>query len=276
MAHTLLTTAGCANVGGDARALVAEAEQLDRLGHVLLAPDRETHPAGVGEDVVRPRAPRVDEHVADRAREREVGQASGVAVQVTELSLPEPELDSAEPVRVSRHALPREHLVADALRVHALGRTTGRYAFAVWNAPVQDFGIRVGSFVAPGPYNWGLFKASKHAELCEDLVRWVEDEKRFEEYMKACSGQAGPVYEARARHPYWKTDPNYDGMLQNILRGVWIGYPGPITPAAIEVQAQYILCDMAGRIVVGGLSPEAALKEAHKRVEDIYRIRSRA
>jgi hypothetical protein len=27
--------------------------------------------------------------------------------------------------------------------------------------------------------------------------------------------------------------------------------------------------------VVGGLSPEAALKEAHKRVEDIYRIRSR-
>ena len=55
-----------------------------------------------------------------------------------------------------------------------------------------------------------------------------------------------------------------------------IGYPGPITPAAIEVQAQYILCDMAGRIVVGGLSPEAALKEAHKRVEEIHRIRSRS
>jgi hypothetical protein len=65
-------------------------------------------------------------------------------------------------------------------------------------------------------------------------------------------------------------------MLQNILRGVWVGYPGPITPAAVEVQAQYILCDMAGRIVVGGLSPEAALKEAHKRVEEIHRIRSRS
>jgi ABC-type glycerol-3-phosphate transport system substrate-binding protein len=133
-----------------------------------------------------------------------------------------------------------------------------------------------GSFVASNPYNWGIFKASKHADLCEDLVRWVEDEKRFEEFMKACSGQAGPVYKARADHPYWKSDPNYEGMLQNILRGVWIGYPGPITPAAIEVQAQYILCDMAGRIVVGGLSPEAALKEAHKRVEDIHRIRSRS
>jgi ABC-type glycerol-3-phosphate transport system substrate-binding protein len=133
-----------------------------------------------------------------------------------------------------------------------------------------------GSFLAAGCYNWGIFKASKQAELCEDLIRWVEDEKRFEEYMKVSVGQAGPVYKVRAENPYWKTDPNFQGMLQNVLRGVWPGYPGPITPAAIEVQAQYILCDMAGRVVTAGLSPEAALKEAHKRVEDIYKIRSRA
>jgi multiple sugar transport system substrate-binding protein len=133
-----------------------------------------------------------------------------------------------------------------------------------------------GSFVFAGTYNWGIFKQTKHADLCEDLIRWVEDEKRFEEYLKASIGQAGASYKSRADHPYWKSDPNFEGMLQNILRSVWPGYPGPITPAAVEVQAQYILCDMAGRVVVGGLSPEAALKEAHKRVEDIHRIRSRA
>jgi ABC-type glycerol-3-phosphate transport system substrate-binding protein len=133
-----------------------------------------------------------------------------------------------------------------------------------------------GSFNAAGCYCWGIFKASKHTELCEDLIRWVEDETRFEEYMKASIGQAGPVYKKRGEHAYWKSDPNFQGMLQNVLRGVWPGYPGPITPAAVEVQAQYILCDMAGRVIVGGLSPEAALKEAHKRVEDIYKIRSRS
>jgi len=132
-----------------------------------------------------------------------------------------------------------------------------------------------GSFSGPSCYNWGIFKASKHHELSEDLIRWVEDEKRFEEYMQASIGQAGPVYKQRAEHAYWKSDPNFQGMLANVLRGTWPGYPGPVTPAAIEVQAQYILCDMAGRIVVGGLSVEAALKEAHKRVEDIHRIRSR-
>ena len=130
-----------------------------------------------------------------------------------------------------------------------------------------------GSFVAAGAYNWGIFQKSKHAELCEDLIRWVEDEKRFEEYMRASIGQAGPVYKSRAENPYWKSDPNFQGMLQNLLRGVWVGYPGPYTSAAVEVQAQYILCDMAGRVVVAGLSPEAALKEAHARVEEIYKIR---
>jgi len=141
---------------------------------------------------------------------------------------------------------------------------------------IQTPGGPAGSFVLAGVYNMGIFKQTKNVELCEDLIRWIEDEKRFDEFRNASIGQAGPVYKARAESPYWKSDPNFDGMVQNILRGVWIGYPGPVTAAAVEVQAQYILCDMAGRVVVGGLSPEAALKEAHARVEEIYKIRSRA
>ena len=34
-----------------------------------------------------------------------------------------------------------------------------------------------------------------------------------------------------------------------------------------------MLCDMAGRMVTAGLSLEAALKEAHGRVEEVYKIR---
>ena len=130
-----------------------------------------------------------------------------------------------------------------------------------------------GSFFVANAYNWGIFQKSKNAELCEDLIRWVEDEKRFDEYMKASIGQAGPVYKSRADNPYWRSDPNFEGMMQNVMRSAWVGYPGPFTPAAVEVQAQYVLCDMAGRVVSGGLSPEAALKEAHTRVEEIYKIR---
>jgi multiple sugar transport system substrate-binding protein len=130
-----------------------------------------------------------------------------------------------------------------------------------------------GSFVGSSCYNWGIFSKSKHADLGEDLIRWVEDEPRFTEYLQVSVGQAGPVYKGRVDNPYWKSDPNFDAIIQNILRSVPQGYPGPITPAAVEVRAQHVLTDMAGRVVTGGLSPEAALKEAHARVEEIYKVR---
>ncbi len=130
-----------------------------------------------------------------------------------------------------------------------------------------------GSFVGSSCYNWGIFNKTKHADLCEDLIRWMEDEKHFNEYVQVSIGQAGPVYKARVDNPYWKSDPNFEAIVQNILRSVTYGHPGPMTPAAVEVRAQHILTDMAGRVVTGGLSPEAALKEAHARVEEIYKAR---
>ena len=130
-----------------------------------------------------------------------------------------------------------------------------------------------GSFVGSSCYNWAIFQKSKHADLCEDLIRWVEDEKRFSEYVQVSVGQAGPVYKGRVDNPYWKSDPNFEAIVQNILRSVNYGHPGPLTAAAVEVRAQHILTDMAGRVVVGGLSPEVALKEAHGRIEEIYKMR---
>jgi multiple sugar transport system substrate-binding protein len=131
----------------------------------------------------------------------------------------------------------------------------------------------MGSFVGASCYNWGIFQKSKYAELGEDMIRYMEDEEHFAEYMKVSVGQAGPVYKKRTEDPYWKSDPNFNAIMQNILRSVPQGYPGPITPAAVEVRAQHTLTDMAGRVVTAGISPEAALKEAHARVEEIYKVR---
>ena len=130
-----------------------------------------------------------------------------------------------------------------------------------------------GSFVGSSCYNWGIFQKSKYAELGEDMIRYMEDEERFAEYVKVSVGQAGPVYKKRTEDPYWKSDPNFNAIMQNIIRSNPAGYPGPITPAAVEVGAQHILTDMAGRVVTAGLSAEAALKEAHARVEEIYKAR---
>jgi len=130
-----------------------------------------------------------------------------------------------------------------------------------------------GSIITASCYNWAVFQKSKYADLCEDMIRYMEDEERFTEYLKVSVGQAGPVYKKRTEDPYWKSDPNFNAIMQNIVRSVPQGYPGPITPASVEVRAQHVLTDMAGRVVTAGLNPEAALKEAHARVEEIYKVR---
>ena len=61
-----------------------------------------------------------------------------------------------------------------------------------------------GSFVTSSCYNWAIFQKSKHAELCEDLIRWLEDEKHFNEYMQVSVGQAGYVFYLIVVKPLWK------------------------------------------------------------------------
>ena len=148
-----------------------------------------------------------------------------------------------------------------------------KHELAPKTALVLTPGGPAGSFVGSSCYNWGVFSKSKHPDMCEDLIRWLEDEKHFNEYLQVSVGQAGPVYKGRVDNPYWKSDPNFEAIVQNILKSVNYGHPGPMTPAAVEVRAQHVLTDMAGRVVTGGLSPEAALKEAHARVEEIYKSR---
>ena len=129
-----------------------------------------------------------------------------------------------------------------------------------------------GSFVGSSCYNWAIFQKSAKAELCEDLIRYVEDEKRFAEYMQVSVGQAGPVYRCRVDNPYWKSDPNFDAILQNILQRRQHRQLGPIAPAPPRCGAEDP--DKHGRSRGGGRAlARGALKEAHAREEITIRGR---
>jgi len=92
--------------------------------------------------------------------------------------------------------------------------------------------------------------------------------------MKGVQRPGGAGLQVARRAPVLKTDPNFHGMLRTSCAAV-DRVSGAEHAGRHRVQAQYILCDMAAA-GDGRLSIDAALKEAHKRVEDIYRIRSRA
>ena len=111
-----------------------------------------------------------------------------------------------------------------------------------------------GSFVASSCYNWAIFQKSQRADLAEDLIRWVEDEtlRRVRRRVgrpgrpRVPGARGQPVLEVGSE--LRRDAPEHPPLRQHRP-------PRAQTPAAAEVQGQKILTDMAGRVVVGGLSP---------------------
>ena len=134
-----------------------------------------------------------------------------------------------------------------------------------------------GSFSGPSCYSWGIFKASKHRRpLPRTSFAGWRTKSASTSTCRRRSARRGPCTRRGWTTPTGRRIRTSTAWCRTSSAAPDPDIPGRCTPAAIEVQAQYILCDMAGRVVVGGLSPEAALKEAHKRIEEIHKIRSRA
>ncbi len=87
-------------------ALVGEAEERDRAGDIRLRADVVGYPAAVREKVMGTRSPGGDQLVTDGAREGQIRRP--LAVEMTELTPAQGELDAAKPVRLLGDAGPAE------------------------------------------------------------------------------------------------------------------------------------------------------------------------
>lgn len=127
-----------------------------------------------------------------------------------------------------------------------------------------------GAFSRMTLWHWGIFKKTKQPKLAKDLVRYIMSPDNLRQYTESALGQAAPVYNRIAELPYWQQNENFKAILENARISVLPSDPGPMTAAAAEVYARHIFTDMCSRVIVGGLTPEEALAEATKRIEEIY------
>jgi ABC-type glycerol-3-phosphate transport system substrate-binding protein len=91
----------------------------------------------------------------------------------------------------------------------------------------------------------------------------------FVKYMTSSYQQATPLFQGLLEHEYWR-DETGQVIVNSIKQGNPLGWPGPTTPAAAEVIARNILTDMMTRVIVDKLSPEEAVKEADRKIKEIY------
>jgi multiple sugar transport system substrate-binding protein len=117
--------------------------------------------------------------------------------------------------------------------------------------------------------SWGIPTDGKNQAKSKDLVRCIMSREMFVKYMTSSYQQATPLFQGLLEHEYWQ-DETGQVIVNSIKQGNPLGWPGPTTPAAAEVIARNILTDMMTRVIVDKLSPEEAVKEADRKIKEIY------
>jgi multiple sugar transport system substrate-binding protein len=115
----------------------------------------------------------------------------------------------------------------------------------------------------------GAFKKTKYPELAKSLIAWFCHADRVWARTEAIKFGNLPVHVDAAKDPVWD-DPYLKPFIQQLQIGHPIGYPGPSTTAAYEVQNQLVLSRMAIRVISGEQTPEQSVKQAEDEIKKIY------
>ncbi len=116
---------------------------------------------------------------------------------------------------------------------------------------------------------WALFNSSaaEQQDLGKDLLRYLQEPEQFEPWIALAF--AAPAVAAFEDMEIW-SDPKRAGFLEGSKTGVMSGYPGPVTPAAAELDSLVPATSMVLRVLVDGWTVDEAVEEAEQVANDVY------
>jgi multiple sugar transport system substrate-binding protein len=120
--------------------------------------------------------------------------------------------------------------------------------------------------------SFGVFKTSKDPDAAMSLMGHLLSPEETLRVMRASYGQVTPVLDkARAASKeYFNKNENYRNFGRAVEWFVATGWPGPLTPAAAEVQASNVLTDAPAKVIVDRWSVDQAIDWADKKIKEIY------
>jgi multiple sugar transport system substrate-binding protein len=118
-------------------------------------------------------------------------------------------------------------------------------------------------------YSLGIMKYTPNPDEARALLTYLTSEDVMREFYEAGGGFQFPV-----QQKFMDMDVYQNPVLKEPVSMLYDshspGWPGPMTPAAAEVENQSIMVDMVARVLVDKITPEAALDEATQRIQEIY------
>lgn len=117
-------------------------------------------------------------------------------------------------------------------------------------------------------------KDSPKLDRIRRLVSHILSREGYARLIRAGEGSVNPQYLGYEDLPMWE-DPRLAVALESLNFEHPVGWPGPVTAAAAEVFDRHILTDMFSRVISDDFTVDAAVMEAHRRVEEITQRNAR-
>jgi multiple sugar transport system substrate-binding protein len=126
-----------------------------------------------------------------------------------------------------------------------------------------------GHFSLPGPFTDMVMGYSKNLKAAKDFLRWIHSKPVFEEWFTSQQGYTDGATKDWEKDPVWNVDPVLAPFKNLPAAGRLVGWPGPPSQKAAEVQTKYIIVDMYAK-AVQGMKAEDAVAWATGECQKVY------
>lgn len=118
----------------------------------------------------------------------------------------------------------------------------------------------------PYAMSYGIRKSSKFQEEAKDLLRYLFSYDNYAKVLKETEGAVGVTLKGFTDMDIWEKE-DYDTNLEAMPTGRIYTIP---SAEASEVYNSYIIVDMVADVLVNGMTPEAAVENAAKEMEEVF------
>ena len=116
--------------------------------------------------------------------------------------------------------------------------------------------------------HWVIFK-TEQVDLCIDLTTWLFAPAQINAFYEAGSGNFLPVHKELLNDPIWQ-EANRQVLATQAANTVVTGYPGPITPWAMDARDDDVVGTMITHVLIDGWSIEDAIATADEALNQLY------
>jgi multiple sugar transport system substrate-binding protein len=120
--------------------------------------------------------------------------------------------------------------------------------------------------------NCGLIpKGAKNIEVAKDFLKYLSQPKVAGEYLKIGLGRNIPCMPSVVKSdPWWTSEPHRKPYVESSLLGPTVPAFWAFNPAYAQVHNEHVWGTAQADIIQGGMTPQAAIEKATKRIEEIF------